>query len=349
MSFQIRKVALSRVADVTSYPDLFLQLRHNGSGYQAKIQTTAGNEPLGAHFHGRIRVETGKQAFEGVANWIVTMRRFVAVVESGMKSHGLDKATKEVLLVSATRDDLAAPALSRTLLGKAKHVAIRGVTQDFVIQVRYMANFEKFLETVTPAYIERLGPERAAERRAERMAKEATERGAAERAVAEQKHANAQRFGAGYEKEASVGGGMPSLGIMDHRRTWRFRLNAPVEPCIAAFEAAFTGRGGIVKKGKWSVQREPNGATAVYEGRRGIAVAGRMFETAEAEEDGALGSEVKFEIEEQGADYVICVMWLASRASRLGFTNDARFFRPHMRAVEGELGKLDASLKVSKD
>ena len=42
-------------------------------------------------------------------------------------------------------------------------------------------------------------------------------------------------------------------------------------------------------------------------------------------------------------------MWLRSSATRLGFTNDGRFFRPCMRAVETHLRHVDPSLKVVKN
>jgi hypothetical protein len=139
------------------------------------------------------------------------------------------------------------------------------------------------------------------------------------------------------------------MGLLDHRKTWRYKVAASPEHCVRGFAAAFSGKGGLVVKAKWSVSQTPNGAVAVYEGRRGFAnFATALSETAQAEERGAIGSQVKFEIEEQRDGSTICAMWLATRATRLGFTNDGRFFRPYMRAVEAHLRQADPSLQVMK-
>lgn len=136
---------------------------------------------------------------------------------------------------------------------------------------------------------------------------------------------------------------------MDHRRTWRYRLRASPEQCVAKFQEAFTNGGGLLLRAKWSVLRSGNGATAVYKGRGGLAVIGTAFsQTAQSEEQGAIGSEVRFEIEDLSGERVVCAMWLAQRSTRLGFTSDARFFRPYLRAVEGRLRTLDAALEVEK-
>jgi len=87
-----------------------------------------------------------------------------------------------------------------------------------------------------------------------------------------------------------------------------------------------------------------------YQGRRGLATATTLLsDTAANEQDGAIGSEIKFEVLGQDDDHTICSMWLAVRTSRIGFTNDGRFFRPYMRAVEAELQRIDPSVQVVKD
>ncbi len=87
--------------------------------------------------------------------------------------------------------------------------------------------------------------------------------------------------------------------------------------------------GGILLRGKWEVRSERSGAVAIYQGRKGIMAAATLLsDTASAEQDGAIGSEVKFEILGRDGDHTVCAMWLASRGSRLGFTADGRFFRP---------------------
>jgi hypothetical protein len=139
------------------------------------------------------------------------------------------------------------------------------------------------------------------------------------------------------------------MGILDHRKTWRFRVNGSEQDCMAAFRQAFSTGGGLIARAKWDVRRSGNGAVAVYRGRAGLVkVATIMSSTASAEEDSAVGSEVKFEIEDVSAGTVTCAMWLSSGGSSLGFTSDARFFRPYMRAVEDQLRRVDSSVSVSK-
>jgi hypothetical protein len=103
-------------------------------------------------------------------------------------------------------------------------------------------------------------------------------------------------------------------------------------------------------KAKWKIDRSGSRAVAVYEGRKGVvAMATMMMERAQAEEDGALGSQVTFEVEESADGLTICAMWLSSSASRMGFTNDGRFMRPYMRAVESKLREIDPALAIVKD
>jgi hypothetical protein len=47
--------------------------------------------------------------------------------------------------------------------------------------------------------------------------------------------------------------------------------------------------------------------------------------------------------------YTICAMWLASRATRLGFTSDARFFKSYLRALEAQPRLEDPDLMVVRE
>lgn len=42
------------------------------------------------------------------------------------------------------------------------------------------------------------------------------------------------------------------MGVLDHRRTWRYIVQATPRECTQAFSAAFTGRGGRLAKAEWS-------------------------------------------------------------------------------------------------
>ena len=61
----------------------------------------------------------------------------------------------------------------------------------------------------------------------------------------------------------------------------------------------------------------------------------------------AIGSEVKFEIEGSHGGRTVCVMRVESHGSTMGFTSDARFFRPYLRAVDTELRRIDPSLETN--
>lgn len=47
--------------------------------------------------------------------------------------------------------------------------------------------------------------------------------------------------------------------------------------------------------------------------------------------------------------YTTCAMWLASRATRLGFTSDARFFKSYLRALEAQPRLEDPDLMVVRE
>jgi hypothetical protein len=144
------------------------------------------------------------------------------------------------------------------------------------------------------------------------------------------------------------------VGVLDHRRTWRYVVQAPPSQCVEAFSAAFTGRAGLIVKADWRVSRTRKGAVAVYEGRRGLgALGGVLSRTQALEQDSAVGSEVTFEVEESRGGHVVCSMWLSSSGRAgigglLGVTSDARFIRPYMRAVVDQLRRIDPNVKVAK-
>jgi len=138
------------------------------------------------------------------------------------------------------------------------------------------------------------------------------------------------------------------MGILDHRKTWRFVVKGGPQECVAAFADAFT-QGGHIMKAKWDLRRSDSGTVAVYGGRAGLIKGITMLSSrATAEQDNAIGSEVTFEIEQVSGGSVTCAMWLSSRGTAMGFTADGRFFRPYMRAVEDHLRRIDPQITVSK-
>jgi hypothetical protein len=140
----------------------------------------------------------------------------------------------------------------------------------------------------------------------------------------------------------------PSLKFMNLRSRWKYKVQAPPDKCLRAFIDGFSGSGGLIVKANWSVSQSSSGAVAVYQGRAGLgAVGGLLNSRSAAEGDSALGSEVHFEIERAEGGRTSCVMRVGSRGSMMGFTADARFFRPYLRAVEDELCRLDPSVEMS--
>lgn len=140
----------------------------------------------------------------------------------------------------------------------------------------------------------------------------------------------------------------PSLKFMNLRSGWKYRVKASPEQCVTAFMTAFSGRGGLIAKANWSLSRSGRGAVAVYQGRAGIgAITGAGTGRQGAEMQSAIGSEVKFEIEGSHDGRTACAMRVGARGSTMGFTSDARFFRPYLRAADKELQRLDPSLETS--
>jgi hypothetical protein len=139
----------------------------------------------------------------------------------------------------------------------------------------------------------------------------------------------------------------PSLKFMNLRSGWKYHVKASPDQCVTAFMTAFSGRGGLIAKANWSLSRSGGGALAVYQGRAGIgALTGAGNGRQGAEMQSAIGSEVRFEIEGSHDGRTICVMRVGSSGSTMGFTSDARFFRPYLRAVDTELHRLDSSLET---
>jgi hypothetical protein len=137
------------------------------------------------------------------------------------------------------------------------------------------------------------------------------------------------------KKERSIGG----LPLMDHLRVWQFETSLSPADCLGAFEQGLASSG--LMRGKWSVEVQGDRAVATYAGRRGFGALGSMMsETSEAEEARAAGTRLVFAVV-AGEDTTRCTMQLAQRSTRLGFTNDARFIRPSMRAVGSRLRTLD--------
>jgi hypothetical protein len=138
------------------------------------------------------------------------------------------------------------------------------------------------------------------------------------------------------------------VGILDHNKSWGWKLSADPKDCIQAFINAFLQGGTLLKKAKWEIESDDKSATATYLGRGGL-IGGltSLSQSASSEQDGAIGSTITFQIEEIEDDGTVsCAMWMSSSAGKFGFTADARFMRPYMQAVTGYLAALDPSVQT---
>jgi hypothetical protein len=149
------------------------------------------------------------------------------------------------------------------------------------------------------------------------------------------------------------------MGLMDHRKTWRFELAASPNSCVAAFATALDGKSALsTRKARWDIAHRKSDAglpavVATYRGRDGLAefmltLTGRHIA---ADEEAARGSQIAFEVEahDSRSNRTTCAMWLGRRGVRLvDFTAQAGFFRSYMRDVASELTKLDPTVALTK-
>jgi len=141
------------------------------------------------------------------------------------------------------------------------------------------------------------------------------------------------------------------MGVMDHKRTWEFRVHATPDACTAAFAKAMNGGSALgLMSSRWEIRAVQHGAVAAYQGRGGMMeLMTGLSERATVERDSAVGSEVQFQASASPNGVTICLMHLKSFATSIGFTSDARFIRPAMQRVERALREVDPNLVVVKN
>lgn len=329
---------------------LSVKLRRSAPGKFVSLQPATPDEPLFRTFrYNRVAVRLEKKRhYASSGEIVITAKRVLVLLNKGPTGKGAENYT----VVSVNRDELGAPKVKANRNGKVTEVELALSDGSGSIQVPSLRGpFESLLEMLAPESAERLGAEAAAARRAARQEEQARKL-EAERQAGEEK---AQKAASLFREQPDSGHRRSPVGLsvgsmLDHRKTWHYRVAASEARCIRAFADSFSHGGGVLARAKWDVAERADGAVATYRGRKGvIAAMTALSETASAEQEGAIGSEVKFEIVARDGDHVICAMWLASHGSRLGFTNDARFFRPYMRAVEDELRRLDPQTQVIKE
>jgi hypothetical protein len=350
MSLQVRKLALRNLERVHLIPELSIRLESDGYPSHTKLYVYGPDEPLSVRYRGFVTVRGQGHEASGGTELVVTARRLVMLLMPAPKSAGRNWQAADAVLVSVDRADVCVPERKADFRGVIKQVDLVGSTDPFRIEVRASASLGKFERVMSPDWAQRLGPEAAAERREAKRLEQEAELEEAQLAAQERKQAEAKRFADATERGILHENVPSGKGILDHLKTWHYKVAASPDRCVTAFMNAFSGPGGLLARAKWSVEQVGDGAVARYQGRKGIVNALTAFsDMAQAEEASAIGSEVKFRIEAEDESYTTCSMWLASRSTRLGFTNDARFFKPYMRAVESQLRTIDPALKVVRD
>jgi hypothetical protein len=326
---------------------LNLRLRRSTPGTALHVQPRTEDEPLFRTYGcGSVTVKNGARFYASTGELVVTAKRVLVLLRQGSTGKGSEKFT----VVSINRAELRTPASKADRRGRVTSVELSAPDGGSVSVSSQTTKLAGFLQSLAEPAAS-LGPEAAAARR-EAKQREAEQKLEAERKAKEEK---VQQAAARFQDRSDVeldssAVSLTAGSIFDHRKTWHYRVAASGEDCVRAFAAAFSGGGGVLLRAKWEVRTQPSGAVAMYRGRRGvIGAATALSQMASAEQQGADGSQVKFEVVGPDDDHMICAMWLASYGSRLGFTNDARFFRPYMRAVEDQLRRLDPSVQVVKE
>jgi len=335
---------------------LEIRLKREQPGQPITVFTSRQSEPLLRRYKvAQVAVRhDGRKHYASKGDLTVTAERFILLLCQGDTGKGSQRYT----LFTFPREMVASP--ERRAPGMIASAKITFSTADGSARAEFTSGGSKLddvLRSLQPSSINELGSEAAAIRTKEldEKAEVQRQREAIQAAkIAEQElervAAVAQRFESEDARKRRGPVSLSAGGVFDHRKKWHYRVAASPSQCADAFTKAFSAGGGLFFRAKWSVESTPDGAVAIYQGRKGLAAAATLLsDMAAAEQDGAIGSEIKFEIVGQDGDHTMCAMWLAVRASRIGFTNDGRFFRPYMRSVESELHRIDPSVQVVKD
>jgi hypothetical protein len=317
-----------------------------------ELRPLAGSgEPAWLKFDGRLAVKSKAHNIEGSGAFIVTRRRLIAGLNGGIKTSQLGSFQKGAAIFFAVEhDDLDEARLVKAPGGGLRRVELPAADGSFVVRVlsaRNLHNVVKAFSAEELATLDDAGASQIQRRKAEKLERDAAAEAEGE---ANKARAAAERFAAARGVGAASGALHFAGALLDHRRTWRYRVAAPADACVGAFIDAFSAGGGLLVRAKWATERTSDGAVAVYGGRKGVIAAATMLSArASAEQDGALGSKVQFAIESTEQHLTFCAMWLAAHGSRVGFTNDGRFFRPYMRSVEDHLRMVDPGLLLIKE
>jgi hypothetical protein len=164
--------------------------------YNADIRPKgASQEPMWTTLIGRAGLKSPGRHLEGRAAILVTRRRVLLHIDSGMNAKGLEtrSASDQMAVVSVDRADLGPPQISRKMMGGIKRVEFLGATEPFTLLFPFVPNFDRLLELMTLEGAEQLGDVAAGTVRAAKRATEMEEREAARLAEAEKQRITAAR------------------------------------------------------------------------------------------------------------------------------------------------------------
>lgn len=321
-----------------------------GPGRSLEIQPRSPTEPRWRTFHAKFKyrdrdVSGGTIAFP--SDFVVTATRLLMIVSRNRDKKGVEN----FVVATANRADFPDLRVIPDRKGAAKSVELHGADGSASILVSFVSDgFPDLLDWLGPSSVTRLDEAAARVHREEVRVAEA-QRAEAERHAQEGSlQAAKARFRAAHAADSARSSISLTAGsVFDHRKTYHYEVAAAATACIDAFVRSFESGGGVLLRAKWDLHRSPTDAVATYGGRKGLmAAAAIVSEKASEEQEGAIGSEIRFEIVGHDGDNCYCTMWLAQHGSRLGFVNDGRFFRPYMRSVETEFAKLAPSVRVIK-
>jgi hypothetical protein len=318
VTLSISRRMRSEISELHDEGSLALRLRYPEKWHSLVLLPTGRDEPAWREYAGKAAVKAPKNKFDGDAKWVITQQRLLIVVHPGLGTVGLSRPRDEHALVAVELSDLSSPEPRRKKLGTAfRRLRVTGSSGSFVIELglaeRMYPNLVSALSggaaELDQAYAGKLN-----EKRRERKAAEAEAAAVAERAVAErlerESHERAARFETHQARRPGLGG--VALRPFDHKRTWQFRVAASPAACIEAFERGFAKQ-VVLLRGRWSVTHCDGEARAIYRGRGGVMrVATGLSQMSSAEQEGAVGSEVRFVIDESDDQHTICSMWLAN-------------------------------------
>lgn len=149
--------------------------------------------------------------------------------------------------------------------------------------------------------------------------------------------------------------------MLNHSKTWQFSLTAQPKACADAFRSVMGASPGFRLRGvKWDLEDDSvtlesgeeitDAIVATYMERAGFAKVntGLFGERGEAAEARAVGSQISFAYQADGAGRTECCMWLSRSGKTMGLTADAGYMRSYMTSVEKALRRLDAGMSVRR-